>query len=568
MVSTYPVSFNPISPTPTTCIIYVRVSTDDQALGDFSSLDAQIAACRRRANENGWKILEIFRDEGASGKDLLRPAMQRMIAKLKRERVGLLLATRLDRLSRSTVDTETLVNLCRERGTEIKLEQQDFNGKTANGRLSYRMGALYSEFEREAIGERVRYKRKELIRNGIRPGGVIPVGFVLLTPHVYAADETYAPMVLDVFERAVAGETIAEIQKHLRKRNYVFRSRASKSTDGSKGASGKPFTWDQINAMIQNPVYRAVIVDGGAEFALNIPQLVPTELWHKANSAVTRTRRRDYKPRQNKYDLLLHGLVVCGCCGTPLVAHPATSRTGKTYLYYRCQNLRRNGGSSGCTIHQVPALKLEGAIVDQIGIFGKDPVVLDAAIDEVLGARKQQLQPLKIQIASVDEGIAGLIRQTKDLKDRLVSLPRKSPFVTEIVAEGDKVVSQRKELELRRQHLLEERATLEQGLGNAAQIRSDMGRFSDIFGVLTPDKKRQALKLLIHRIVVNHMPDGVTKSTGKNGSNGPFRQKNSFSVNLELYVKSKFSNSLRKEAGFFVFHTEMAARAGIEPATK
>jgi hypothetical protein len=142
-------------------------------------------------------------------------------------------------------------------------------------------------------------------------------------------------------------------------------------------------------------------------------------------------------------------------------------------------------------------------------------------------------------------------------------LPKKSPFVAEIVAEGDKTVSERKELELRRQHLLEERATLEQGLGNAAQIKSDMGRFSDIFGVLTPDKKRQALKLLIHRIVVNHMPEGVTKSTAKNGSHGPFRQKNSFSVNLELYVKSKFYNSLRKEAGFFVFHTEMAARAGI-----
>jgi hypothetical protein len=49
------------------------------------------------------------------------------------------------------------------------------------------------------------------------------------------------------------------------------------------------------------------------------------------------------------------------------------------------------------------------------------------------------------------------------------------------------------------------------------------------------------------------------------GVTRPFRQKNSFSANLELNVKSKFSNSLRKEAGLFVFHTEMAARAGIEP---
>jgi hypothetical protein len=120
-------------------------------------------------------------------------------------------------------------------------------------------------------------------------------------------------------------------------------------------------------------------------------------------------------------------------------------------------------------------------------------------------------------------------------------------------------------MEARRRLLLEHKAVLEQQLGGAKQLRADLGRFSDVFGVLTPDKKRQALKLLVYRIVVNHSPGEVTKSDTGSDSAVPFRQKSSFLVNIELYFKPRFNNRLRKEAGVFVFHTEMAARAGIEP---
>jgi hypothetical protein len=105
-------------------------------------------------------------------------------------------------------------------------------------------------------------------------------------------------------------------------------------------------------------------------------------------------------------------------------------------------------------------------------------------------------------------------------------------------------------------------------LGDGSRIRKDLARFSDIFAVLTPDKERQALRLLIRRIVVNQLPTGIIESGSKIGRSAPLRQKTRLSVKLELYVNSQFASGLRKEAGLFVFHTEMAAWAGIEPATK
>jgi hypothetical protein len=81
-------------------------------------------------------------------------------------------------------------------------------------------------------------------------------------------------------------------------------------------------------------------------------------------------------------------------------------------------------------------------------------------------------------------------------------------------------------------------------------------------------KKQQALRLIIRRIVVNRLPPRVTKSDAEFGENGATIQKTRFSINLDLYVKPRFTNQLKNEAGIFVFRSEMAARAGIEPATK
>jgi site-specific DNA recombinase len=550
-----------------TCIIYARVSTDEQADRDFSSIDAQIAACRRKSEANGWKIVQEYREE-ASGKNLRRQGMEGLIATLKRTRIDVVIATRLDRLSRDTVDTEYLINLCRNRETELVLLQQPLDEATASGRMGRRINSVFNQFEREMISDRVCFKRGELIRNGMRPGGWTPPGYNLLDAHTYALDEKHAPMVLQVFEQAAAGRRISDIAAWLRSQGFVVRPRIIQRRSGTAAIGGKPYTWDQIKAIIRNPIYKAVIVEDGVEQPIKIPRIVTDDLWRRANAVAKKNGNPTYTTRQNKHELLLHGLAMCGCCRAPLVAHPARSRTGTIYLYYRCQNQRKNGRSSGCTVHQVPAPRFENAVIEQIGVLAKDPTVLNSAMDEALSGRKAQLGPLRAEIAANEAVVDKLALQLKGLKDRLLILPKDSPFTKEIVAEGDRIILERGEAEERRRMLMEKKAVLDQQLGDGSRIRKDIGRFSDIFAVLSPEKKRQALRLLIRRIVVNHLAEEVTESDSKRGRSAPLRQKERLLVNLELYVNSQFASALRKEGGFFVFHTEMAARAGIEPTTK
>ncbi len=59
-------------------VIYTRCSTDDQAKGDFTTLDAQAHHCRNMLEAFGYELADfgdkgIINDDGYSGKDLNRP---------------------------------------------------------------------------------------------------------------------------------------------------------------------------------------------------------------------------------------------------------------------------------------------------------------------------------------------------------------------------------------------------------------------------------------------------------------------------------------------------------------
>jgi DNA invertase Pin-like site-specific DNA recombinase len=88
------------------------------------------------------------------------------------------------------------------------LLQQTLDEDTASGRMGRRMNSVFSQYEREAIGDRVRYKIGELARKGMRAGGWTPPGYVRLKEHYYVLDEKYAPMVKQVFEEAASGRRI------------------------------------------------------------------------------------------------------------------------------------------------------------------------------------------------------------------------------------------------------------------------------------------------------------------------------------------------------------------------
>ena len=71
-------------------IIYTRVSTDEQVTN--FSLGFQEKKCREYANKEGWRVVKVFREEGASAKTIAgRPVLRELVKYCKTKKNGTML---------------------------------------------------------------------------------------------------------------------------------------------------------------------------------------------------------------------------------------------------------------------------------------------------------------------------------------------------------------------------------------------------------------------------------------------------------------------------------------------
>lgn len=136
-------------------VIYSRVSTEEQGVSGLG-LEAQEQECRAAAERRGLEIVETVR-EVASAKDITgRPLLQATLERLRSGEVEVLLASKLDRVSRDTLDLLGLVKIAESEGWALVILDLDCDTRSSSGRLQASIQASFAEFERRRIGERTR----------------------------------------------------------------------------------------------------------------------------------------------------------------------------------------------------------------------------------------------------------------------------------------------------------------------------------------------------------------------------------------------------------------------------
>ena len=102
------------------CGVYVRVSTDDQRDNGYS-IDSQLRMIKEYCEKNEYDIVEVYNDAGHSGKDLMRPEMQRLLKDIEDGKIDILLAIKTDRLTRDGYDGYWLLHQCDKYNVRIEL---------------------------------------------------------------------------------------------------------------------------------------------------------------------------------------------------------------------------------------------------------------------------------------------------------------------------------------------------------------------------------------------------------------------------------------------------------------
>jgi DNA invertase Pin-like site-specific DNA recombinase len=129
--------------------LYARVSTHDQ-----QTLPMQLAAMRDYARKRKWTVTVEVKDVGSGA--TMRPQRESLIAAARRREIDLVLVWRLDRWGRSLVDlVSTLQELnALEVGFVSLSEALDLT--TPSGRALAGMLAVFAEFERDILRDRVK----------------------------------------------------------------------------------------------------------------------------------------------------------------------------------------------------------------------------------------------------------------------------------------------------------------------------------------------------------------------------------------------------------------------------
>lgn len=134
---------------------YIRVSTQDQVQNGFS-LEAQQAKLQAYAVATDRTLDAIFTDAGASAGDLNRSGMQALLAAIRANAVECVLVIKLDRLTRSVSDLDTLLRLCKKHDVALVSVSESLDTSSAAGRMVLNIMTTVAQWEREAIGERTK----------------------------------------------------------------------------------------------------------------------------------------------------------------------------------------------------------------------------------------------------------------------------------------------------------------------------------------------------------------------------------------------------------------------------
>jgi putative DNA-invertase from lambdoid prophage Rac len=143
--------------------LYARVSTHDQ-----QTLPLQIRTMREYAAKRNWAIVAQTKEVGSGASQ--REQRQTLLAAARRREIDVVLVWRLDRWGRSVADLVSTLQELQHLGVGFVSLTEALDLTTPAGRAMAGLLAVFAEFEREILRERVRAGLDHARQHGKRLG--------------------------------------------------------------------------------------------------------------------------------------------------------------------------------------------------------------------------------------------------------------------------------------------------------------------------------------------------------------------------------------------------------------
>lgn len=407
--------------------LYARVSTDEQA--ERGTIEAQVHALRQTIPHWGMEIVDEYRDDGYSGTLPLekRPGGLRLMDDAKAGKIDVVMFLKTDRLARSLRHLLDIVDYFEETNVTLRCVQEPFDTTNPAGRMMVHMMASFAEMERETILGRTSMGRERIAREGRWTGGVLPYGYHLSPDGYLIPAETpregFEFSEVEIVRRIYDWigddhESAKNVARRLNADGIPAWKKFHKRGMAPEYRSSKSGLWwpSQIAKMVRSTTYRGEHTFNET-VTRNVPALVSTSIWEKANGQLTANIR--LSSRKNDHQYLLRGLIACAACGALYHGQRVNATSGgKPWfgIYYRCGSQTGDRGVIAAERCQAKAIRsdwLEELVWNDIKAFAANPgEVLDKLQERITDELLKT--PINEERRKELERVLGLKEKEKD----------------------------------------------------------------------------------------------------------------------------------------------------------
>lgn len=394
--------------------IYARFSSD---LQKATSIEDQVAMCRRYAATKGWDVVEVFSDEQKTGRNIQRPGFQAMRAAVGERRFDVIIVEAIDRLTRKVTDAlkEFDVMTFHDIGLHSVTE----------GEQSF-MTALFAAFGAQHTSQMIAEHTKRGMQGALERGQLHTSAYGYRKREGEGLnreiDPEQAPIVLRIFGDYASGKSALTIAKQLNHEEILGPRGGAWDSSTIRGNPNRE------EGILRNRLYigiasvckttrtfhpetgsRKIKSSPDARVEKEFPELriIPQDLWDRVQEQQKKRKPKGNAEKARRKTYLLSGLLTCGCCGGNYVMHSSTS--------YKCNNARK--GACNNTIG-ISRKRIEARVFRQLKAAMLSPE-LEKQFDAALKAeRKKQAgtdtaaeaKRLELKLREAEQGRAHIFR--------------------------------------------------------------------------------------------------------------------------------------------------------------
>ena len=394
---------------PQKAVIYCRVSSQKQVT-EGNGLASQETRCREYAKYKNYDVVEVFRDEGLSGKLMNRPNMKSMLSYLKKHKQDDLIVI-IDDISRLARDIETHIYLRKsiaDAGGKLESPSVEF-GDDSDSRLVEHMLATVAAHHRDKNAEQVKNRMKARMQSGYAVFNA-PIGYIYQSckghGKILVRDEPIASIIAEALEGFACGrfETQSEIKRFL-----------ESSPSFPKDKNGAVH-YQRVKDLLHNVIYAGFL--DRQEWGISLVKghhepLISYETHQKIQKRVNTQAKAPTRADINQ-DFPLRGFVTCACCNHPMTACWTKGRNA-LYPYYLCK-------TKGCELSNksIKREEVEGAFEKLLKTLKPSKPMFYVAAEMFTDLWENKKAKAKQEAESIRREVIRIERKSENLLERIL----------------------------------------------------------------------------------------------------------------------------------------------------